>query len=272
MKEPAAEGRLSRQRERQRAIAADVMADGSMRIEAIAEKYGISLMTAHRDLDALVARGIVRKTRGVVTATSSSLVEASYLFRRGRQHAEKAALARAACALIEPGHSVILDDSTTTLHLASLITSKTPLTVITNFLPIVEELSGEPDITLISLGGTYYSWANSFLGHMTVAALRDLRADIAVISTSAITDDICFHQTQETVDTKRAMLDSAATRLLIVDHTKFQRRALHALAPLTEFDHVIVDWNTPDEHVDRLRRAGVAVTVAQPAPRTRDRR
>jgi DeoR/GlpR family transcriptional regulator of sugar metabolism len=270
VKEPPAEGRLSRQRERQRAIAMDVMAAGSVRIEALADKYGISLMTAHRDLDALVARGVVRKTRGVVTALPSSLVEASDLFRRGQHQAEKTALARAAAEWIEPGHSVILDDSTTTLRLVPMITDKAPLTVITNFLPIIEDLSGEPDFTLIALGGQFHPWANSFMGHMTVAAIREIRADIAVMSTSAITDDICFHQTQETVDTKRAMFDSAATRLLIVDHTKFERRALHALAPLTDFDHVIVDWGTPPEHLDRLARRGIDVTVApQVNPRSR---
>jgi DeoR/GlpR family transcriptional regulator of sugar metabolism len=268
MKEPPAEGRLERQRARQRAIAADVMAEGSVRIEALADKHGISLMTAHRDIDALVARGIVRKSRGVVTALPSSLVEASDLFRRGRQQAEKAALARAACAWIEPGHAVILDDSTTTLHLVPMLGDKAPLTVITNFLPVIEDLTGEPDVTLISLGGRFHPWANSFMGHMTVAAIREVRADLVVMSTSAITDDTCFHQTEETVDTKRAMFDSAATRLLIVDHTKFERRALHALAPLAEFDHVIVDWRTPAEHVERLRRKGIGVTVA-PAIRGR---
>ncbi len=264
MSEQPAEGRLTRQRERQRAIAADVMADGSVRIEALAEKYGISLMTAHRDLDALVARGVVRKTRGMVTALSSSLVEASDLYRRGLQHAEKASLARAACAFIEPGQALILDDSTTTLHLLPSLSDKTPLTVITNYLPIIEDLNGEPDITLIALGGQFYAWANSFMGHVTVKTMRDIRADLFVMSTSAITDDTCFHQMQETVDTKRAMFDAAATRILLVDHTKFERRALHALAPLAEFDHVIVDWPTPAEHVDRLRQQGVDVVVAPP--------
>ncbi|MGH3952081.1 MAG: DeoR/GlpR family DNA-binding transcription regulator, partial [Pseudonocardiaceae bacterium] len=236
MSELPAEGRVSRQRERQSAIAADVMADGSVRIEALAEKHGISLMTTHRDLDALVSRGVIRKTRGMATALSSSLVEASDLFRRGLQHAEKAALARAACAFIEPGHALILDDSTTTRHLVPSLSDKTPLTVITNYLPVIEDLNGEPDITLIALGGQFYPWANSFMGHVTVKTTRDVRADLFIMSTSAITDDACFHQMQETVDTKRAMFDSAATRVLLVDHTKFARRALHALAALAEFD------------------------------------
>ncbi|MGH3516508.1 MAG: hypothetical protein ACRDQ7_03655 [Haloechinothrix sp.] len=89
----------------------------------------------------------------MVTALSSSLVEASDLYRRGLQHTEKASLARAAGAFIEPEQALILDDSTTTLHLLPSLSDKTPLTVITNYLPIIEDLNGEPDITLIALGG-----------------------------------------------------------------------------------------------------------------------
>lgn len=171
MSEQLGEGRLTRQRERQRAIAEDVMAEGSVRIESLAEKYGISLMTAHRDLDALVARRVVRKTRGMVTAVSSSIVEASDLYRRSLQDAEKSALARAATSFIEPGQAIILDDSTTTLHLVPSLTDKAPLTVITNYLPIIQDLNDEPDITLIALGGQFYPWANSFMGHVTVKTM-----------------------------------------------------------------------------------------------------
>lgn len=58
------------------------------------------------------------------------------------------------------------------------------------------------------------------------------------------------------------MFTSAAQRLLLADHTKFGQRALHALLPLADFDAVIVDEGTADEHVDRMRRAGITVVVA----------
>lgn len=254
--------RLSRQRARQRAIAADVMAEGSIRIESLADRHGISLMTAHRDLDALASRGIVRKSRGSVTALSSSSVEASDLYRRGQQTGVKRALAAAASEWIEPGQSVILDDSTTTAHIVPLLAARTPLTVITNYLPTINDLNGEPDVTLVALGGQFYPWANSFLGSVTIRALAELRADTFIMSTSAITDDICFHQTEETVATKRAMFESAARRILAVDHTKFERRALHALAHLSEFDVVIVDAATPPALVLRMRESGIPVEVA----------
>ena len=100
------------------------------------------------------------------------------------------------------------------------------------------------------------------MGHMTVREIRRLRADIAFMSMSAITDDFVFHQSAEMVETKRAMFDCAARRILVADHTKFERRALHSFAALSEFDVVIVDEDTPVEHLDRLQSKGINVVVA----------
>lgn len=259
----------SRQAVRQRAISEAVMTAGSVRIEQLAERFDISLMTVHRDLDELESRGLLRKSRGVATALSSSLVESSDVFRAGQQHAAKLEVAQAALEFIEPGQAVFLDDSTTVLQLARLLHEKAPLTVITNCLTVINELNNTRGISLVALGGFYHNWCSSFMGQMTTTAIEQLRADVFVMSTAAITDDRCFHQSQETVSTKHAMFDVSATRILLADHTKFEKRALYGLVDLTEFDHVIVDSRTRDEDVVRLRGKGVHVTVATPSAPTR---
>jgi DeoR/GlpR family transcriptional regulator of sugar metabolism len=66
------------------------------------------------------------------------------------------------------------------------------------------------------------------------------------------------------------MLDSSATKILLADHTKFHKRALHAVADLTEFDVVIVDWQTSKEDRNRLKSKGINVVVA-PRPLNQDR-
>jgi DeoR/GlpR family transcriptional regulator of sugar metabolism len=256
--------RLSRQAARHRAISEVVMAEGAVRIEQLAERFNISLMTVHRDLDELESRGLLRKSRGVATATSTSLVESSDVYRLGRERMEKEAIARAALDFIEPGQAIFLDDSTTVLHLAKHLGGKAPLTVITNVLTIMNELSAVRGISLVALGGNYYNWCSAFMGRMTNEAISRLRADTFILSTSAITDDTCFHQTLETVDVKRAMFDAAARRILLADHTKFGKRALHSLAHLREFDVVIVDSATDPAHLGRLRAQGVEVVVAPP--------
>lgn len=259
----AGDARQSRQAQRQRAITEAVMSEGAVRIEELAARFDISVMTVHRDLDELEGRGLLRKSRGVATALSSALVESSDVYRASRQLAEKESIALAALDFIEPGQAIMLDDSTTTLHLVPHLATKKPLTVITNTLTIMEQLRAANGITMLGLGGQYYNWCSAYMGRITTTTVENLRADLLVMSTSAISDDVAFHQTQETVDVKRAMFESSSRRILLADHTKFERRALHAMLPLAQFDAVIVDTATAPEHLDRLRRNGVNVVVAR---------
>lgn len=252
-----------RQPERQRLISEAVAAEGSVRIDQLAERFDISLMTVHRDLDQLQARGILRKSRGAATAASTSQVESSDLYRFPRQQAEKEAIARAALRHVEPGQVLFLDDSTTVLRVARMLGEKTPLTVITNVLTILNDLRDTEDVDLIALGGDYYSWCSAFMGRLTLESIGRMRADLFLMSTSAIVDGEGFHQSSQTVDVKRAMFESAAKRILLVDHTKFERRALHFVLPLSAFDLVIIDESAPAELIDDLRSRGIAIEVAR---------
>jgi DeoR/GlpR family transcriptional regulator of sugar metabolism len=258
------DSRHARQLVRRQMIAEAVMAEGSMRIEDLTDRFGISLMTAHRDLDDLVDRGLLRKTRGIVSAAPTSLIESSDVYRSSRQSAEKRAIAQMAMTYVEPGQAIFFDDSTTVLQMAPFLPGKVPLTAITNSLTLMNELKGIRDLTLLGLGGQFYNWCNAFMGRMTTQEITRLRADRVFLSMSAIIDDMVFHQSPEMVETKRAMLESSAMRILLADHTKFDRRALHGMGALTDFDVVIVDDGIPDAHLVRMRARGVNVVIAPP--------
>ncbi|WP_058960533.1 DeoR/GlpR family DNA-binding transcription regulator [Type-E symbiont of Plautia stali] len=263
MAEPLpSDSRQARQLARRQLIAEAVMAEGAIRIEDITDRFGISLMTAHRDIDEMVERGLLHKSRGVVSATPTSLVESSDIYRATRQLEEKQAIAEVAATYLEPGQAIFLDDSTTVLQMARLLHARAPLTVITNSLTLMNELRNGRDITLMGLGGQFYHWCNAFMGRMTREEIASLRADVFFVSMSAIIDDTVFHQSAETVETKRAMFDAAQKRILMMDNTKFERRALHRFAHLSEFDVVIVNQGTPVPVLRRMQDLGVNVVVA----------
>ncbi|GHD77458.1 MULTISPECIES: DeoR/GlpR family DNA-binding transcription regulator [Streptomyces] len=249
--------------QRQQRILTQVIKQGSVRNEELAEQFGVSVMTILRDVTALDRQGLLRRTRGGASVEPSALFESSVIVRLESQAAAKRAIARAVLQYVEPGQAIMLDDSTTGIHFARMLRDAGPATVISNFLPIIRELKGAPGIRLIGLGGMYHEAGDAFLGGMTVDAIRGLSVDLTVLSTSAITAGTCYHQTQDTVSFKRAMMDVAAKRILYVDHTKFERRALHALAPLTDFDLVIVDEDTPKSVLKDLYDRQVTIEVAK---------
>jgi DeoR/GlpR family transcriptional regulator of sugar metabolism len=247
---------------RRERMAEYVMRQGSVAVSDLAEAFGVSVMTVHRDLDDLEAHGQVRKHRGGVTAQPSSVFESNIAYRLEANRAEKEAIARHLQHLIEPGMSVLLDDSTTALALARELGDVTPLTVVTNYLESIKLLCDVPGIRLIALGGEYHASHDSFLGVSCVDAIEAMSTDLAIVSTSAVSDRFAFHQEQEIVLVKRAMLRSAARRVLAVDHTKFERVALHRVAPLEEFDLIVVDAATDPAYVERLRERRLTVEVA----------
>jgi len=256
----------SKQQVRQRAIIESVISEGSVRIETLAERFDISIMTVHRDLDELESRGLLRKARGQATALSSSIVESSDVYRIAQQAAEKAAIAHTVMELVEPGQSLMMDDSTTVLQMAPLLEEKLPITVVTNSLRLMNQLAGSRGISLVALGGTYFNWASAFMGGTTTEAISRLRADVFLMSTAAVTEGMCFHQSEETVAAKSAMFKVSEKRVLLVDRTKFERRALHAVVAVEEFDHVVVDSGIPLDILEDLRARAQNVIVASQIP------
>lgn len=247
---------------RQDAIAETVLAQGSATAAEFAERFGVSLMTIHRDLDELERQGIVRKFRGGVTAQRSGVFESSVGYRGRAQRDEKEAIADRAVELVEPGMAIMLDDSTTALAVARRLKDVGPLTIVTNFLDGLNLLAPVQGLKLIALGGDYDPLHNSFMGVSCVESIEALQVDLCFVSTSAVSGGDACHQEQHVVVVKRAMLRSAVRNVLLVDHTKLGRTALHRVAPLGGFERVIVDDGASAEALDHLDRHKVRYEVA----------
>ncbi|WP_027588107.1 DeoR/GlpR family DNA-binding transcription regulator [Acidipropionibacterium thoenii] len=251
-------------RSRQLAIAETVIRNGSVSVEELVTLTGVSAMTIYRDLTVLEDSGVLTHHRGQVVAVASGLHEADADFRLEQSSAEKQQVAAEASTLVTSGCSLMLDDSTSGVWLLRSLADISNVTVVTNSLLVANEVTSCRGAKLMVTGGEYQAWAHSLMGPAAVRAIRSMHADLCFVSASGIFEMGCYHPYQEVVEVKRAMLDAAETKVLLLDHTKFNRRALFKFADLQEFDHVVVDSKTSPEVLRHLEETGVQVRVAQP--------
>lgn len=248
---------------RRERVRRQVLAEGFARVEDLARRFHVSLMTMHRDLDALETEGWVIKIRGGATANPSALAEAGVRERMAAMRREKAAIAERAARMLTHGQTIFLDDSTTALALTPHLISQPQMTVATNFLHAVDSLGESPHIELHVLGGRYHSRQEACQGLQTVDAIDRLKGDLFFMSTTAVNQGMCLHRSEATVLVRQAFLRNSRHSVLLVDHAKFGRLAPHVLCEVQRFDTVIVDSGIDPGDLEALRASCPDVQVAE---------
>src|SRR5215203_6583594 len=98
---------------RRREIAEALRSNGAVTVAELEARFGVSPMTARRDLDELARRGLVRRTHGGAVLPSTSGHEDSFARRLRAAPDAKRQLAQAAVDMLEPRETIFIDSSTT---------------------------------------------------------------------------------------------------------------------------------------------------------------
>ncbi len=247
-------------------ITESVREHGFVTVDALAAELEVSRMTIHRDLDELQGDRVLRKVRGGASAERTTTFESDFEYRANAVLAEKRAIARAAAVYANDGDVVVVGDSSTTSHVVPYLLKLENITVVSNFLPVMEMVSRVPGAALIGLAGQFHPQYRSFLGLLCEQALATLYADVLFASSSALLGTEVFHQDELIVKVKQAMIRASKTRVLMLDHTKLGHGALHRVGPVTDFTHVVVDADADPQAVAQIRDAGVEVVIAERTP------
>ena len=133
-------------------------------------------MTVRRDLDVLADAGLVIKVHGGATMPDQhSADEPGFEAKSVRNIDEKAAIARAAAAMVAPGAAIGIGAGTTTFQLAAELEPIANLTVVTNSIRVAEVLTQQPrpDRTVVLTGGVRTP-SDALVGPVAVQALRNV--------------------------------------------------------------------------------------------------
>jgi DeoR/GlpR family transcriptional regulator of sugar metabolism len=247
--------------QRRQEILDHVIELGGARIDDLTARFGVSLMTMHRDLDDLAERRLLRKLRGKVEAYPTLTIETAARFRDTLHSAEKEALGEAAARQVQPGQTVFVDDSTTLFPLVRRLAEVDDLTVITNSLHAARLLG--PAVRVVLAGGRYNHEFDSCTGPDVLALLQNTRADVAFVSVSAVAVGRLYHPVQDYAELKKAVLRAANHNVLVVDHSKFGRTATYAHGNVGDYDLLITGEATPTEEIEAALNAGTAIEIVE---------
>ena len=219
----------------------------SVLVSELSKQYNVTEETIRRDLEKLEKDGFAEKTYGGAVLRQTVNLDMPFRVRERTNKEGKFAIAQKAAALIEDGDTIMLDSSSTALAIARQLKHRRHITIITNSIEVLIELSAAPDLTVISTGGTLRGHSLSLVGRNAERMLRNFNVDKAFISCKGIDPDKGITESNEMeVEIKRAMRSAAKTTYIAVDHTKFDKVSFVKLADLADIGGIITDF-TPDE-------------------------
>ena len=252
---------------RQRAILASLRTSGFVSVAAIAARFGVSNMTARRDLNQLVTSGAARRMRGgAVPMEPLAGEEVSFAARHDENRAAKRAIGEAAAGLVRPGESIGIDVGSTTLEFARALRDRRRINVFTHSLRVAMLLAGG-GVTVYLPGGQVGAAEMSVGGSLAIAQLQHWRMDAVFLGVSGITPDGFFDFSPEDVAVKRVFRRSAERAVVLADASKFGRLSAVRIDGLDGIDTLVTDQPPEGALRDALAAARVEVIVAHGAAR-----
>lgn len=216
----------------------------------------VSLMTIHRDLDALVEEGSIVKFRGGAKSVRHS-GDPEFNVRMRENNAGKLVIAQKALELIQPHTSVFLDASTTNLALARSLPDIN-LNIFTTGPSIALELCRlhNPVVTLCC--GTINRKNLALSGQNTLEMLERINIDQAFIGVSGCSVEAGFTcGTESDMLVKRLVIQKARTSVAMCTKEKLSCLMPYTFAKLEDVDYLISDAPMPESFVAAARDAGV---------------
>ncbi len=251
--------------ERKNEILSILQKEQSVLVADLSQKYKVTEETIRRDLDKLEKEGFVKKTYGGAVLNENTNMDLPFKIRERTNKAEKTAIARLVTDLIEEGESLIMDSSSTSLMVAKNLKGFQNLTVITNSVEIMVELSGCKGIRLICTGGVMRDSALSLGGKTAEETLSRYNVDKAVMSCKGIDMEKGISDSNEfEADLKAVMAGCAKEIIWAIDSSKFDKVSFVKIMDLKAGDTVVSEQPVSEKWKDFFEKENIRfVTVPQ---------
>jgi len=242
--------------ERRARIVEALEAQHVVKVATLSEALGVSEITIRRDLKVLGREGLLARTYGGAVLRKR-LTEDQNLEGAELQVEEKARIAKAAAAMIEPRDTVFLGSGTTVAQVLRYVDPGLEARVVTHSLAAAAESQGL-NLEVVFLGGLYRPQLNAVEGTWPLDMIGQFHADKAFLGA----DGLDTKAGLTTPSLAVAAIELAMIRrtrgevVVLADNNKIGIVCQVVICPMDQIDVVLVDTGVGAATLNEIRRAG----------------
>jgi len=232
----------------------------SVTVPELCRDFSVSSATIRNDLRELDEAGLITRTHGGAIRKSKTGNEPPIDNRTGGGDLKKK-IAKLTLDLIDEGDTIFLDNGTTTMEVAKLLSHKKNITVVTNDLNIALHLESVEDLEVVIIGGILRKGFHCTINHGTASLLNTISVDKAFVGANsfslkkgASTPD--FSQ----AEMKQQIISIASKVILLCDHTKLETNSFMGFAEADDIDLLITD-SISQEFREKYENAEIQIRV-----------
>lgn len=245
-----------------RDVIASRLSQGTPAVAAeLAVEFNVSEDAIRRDLRALAAEGRCRRVYGGALPVSPASTPMAV--RVDQDRARKDALARVGASLVQPGQLIFLDNGSSNLALVAFLPADSRLTVATNSIAIAAEVVKRKDLQLLMVGGMVDPHVGGCVDAGAIAMVSAMNLDHCFIGACAVASatGVCAFNLADALF-KKALAASSQHTIVLATSEKLETRAPYRVGAISDIDHVVVEYDAPDDKVRLLTQANTTVLRA----------
>lgn len=201
---------------------------GRLEVAVLAQRLGVSPVTARKDLDALERRGVLRREHGYAIFGGNDDVNN----RLAYHYEEKRRIAREAAKLVAAGETVMIESgSCCTLLAEEIARTKPGATIITNSAFIASYIRRIDGARVVLLGGDFQNDAQVLVGPILKTCAKQFYVDALFVGADGYAEGLGFMANNHLrVQAVRDMAEQAARVYVVTESSKFNRASTVPLA------------------------------------------
>ena len=246
--------------ERKNLILEKLNRDKKVVVSSLAEEFSVSEETIRRDLDKLEKEGFAIKSYGGAILNENADNDMPFQLRQRSNMEGKKIIANIISDYINDGDHIFIDPSSTGVSIIKACEGKKHITVITNSIEVLLELSDKDDWEVISTGGKLVPNYLALVGPKCINSIESFHADKVILSCKGFNMERGITDANELFSqVKQQMLKSASQKILAVDHTKFDKVAFSQICQITDIDMIVTDVKPTDAWLQYFDDKGISV-------------